>query len=63
MRLTTLKMPEELIDRLRGESVRTGAPRAEIIRRAIVAYLDGRDRKNGPAEEVFNEAKMDLAPR
>lgn len=39
MKLTTCKMPPELIDRLNAESRRSGAPKSEIIRRAIDEYL------------------------
>ena len=44
MKLRSYKMPDELIARLEAESDRTGAPKSEIIRRAIVAYLSKSDK-------------------
>jgi predicted DNA-binding protein len=36
---TTVWLPEELIDRLKRLSAKTGAPMAELFRRAVEAYL------------------------
>lgn len=33
-------LPDDLLKQLRAESKRTGAPIAEIIRRALVLYLN-----------------------
>lgn len=41
-KLTNLYMLPEMIDRLKAESERTGAPRAEIMRRAVDEYLNRR---------------------
>lgn len=46
-KLTSLKMPPILIDRLDAESKRTGAPKAEIVRRAIDEYLRQREGNHG----------------
>lgn len=39
MKMTSYKMPDEMIDRLDRESERTGAPKSEIVRRAVDSYL------------------------
>ncbi len=39
MRLFNFMISDDLDARVRGESVRTGAPMAEVVRRAIDAYL------------------------
>jgi predicted DNA-binding protein len=39
LRQTNIKMPPALIERLDAESKRTGAPKSEIVRRAVDAYL------------------------
>jgi hypothetical protein len=38
-RRTTVWLPEDLVARLRRLSEKTGAPMAELFRRAVVAYL------------------------
>ena len=45
-KLTNLYLMPEMIDRLKAESKRTGAPRAEIMRRAIEAYLGSQGTTN-----------------
>jgi predicted DNA-binding protein len=58
MKLTTLKMPPEMIERLAAVTERTGAPRAVIIRRAIDKHLreiegtDGEDNRASSARRV-----------
>lgn len=39
MRRTNYYYPEEMLERLRALSKKTGAPVSELIRRAIQAYL------------------------
>jgi len=36
---TTVWLPEELVAKLKKVSEKTGAPMAELFRRAVVAYL------------------------
>jgi predicted DNA-binding protein len=36
---TTVWLPEELVERLKKLSRKTGAPMAELFRRAVEAYL------------------------
>ncbi|MBZ5513895.1 MAG: ribbon-helix-helix domain-containing protein [Acidobacteriia bacterium] len=36
---TTVWLPQELIERLKKLSAKTGAPMAELFRRAVEAYL------------------------
>jgi predicted DNA-binding protein len=36
---TTIWLPEELVERLKKLSRKTGAPMAELFRRAVEAYL------------------------
>jgi predicted DNA-binding protein len=36
---TTVWLPEELVERLKRLSLKTGAPMAELFRRAVGAYL------------------------
>jgi predicted DNA-binding protein len=36
---TTVWLPEELLERLKKLSSKTGAPMAELFRRAVEAYL------------------------
>ena len=44
MEKTTLYLPEELQQRLRQESRRTGRPQAVIVREALDEYLAGKPR-------------------
>jgi predicted DNA-binding protein len=41
---TSLSLPGDLYERLQAEHERTGAPLAEIVRRAVDAYLTPRER-------------------
>jgi predicted DNA-binding protein len=36
---TTVWLPVELLKKLKGLSIKTGAPMAELFRRAVEAYL------------------------
>jgi predicted DNA-binding protein len=38
---TTVWLPEELLAKLKKVSAKTGAPMAEIFRRAVTTYLKG----------------------
>jgi predicted DNA-binding protein len=40
---TSLSLPRDLYERLQAEHARTGAPLAEIVRRAVDAYLTPRE--------------------
>ena len=40
---TSLSLPRDLYERLQAEHARTGAPQAEIVRRAVEAYLTPRE--------------------
>lgn len=40
MKIVNFVCPPDLDERLRRESERTGAPRSEVIRRALAQYLD-----------------------
>lgn len=40
---TSLSLPLDLYERLQAEHARTGAPLAEIVRRAVDAYLTPRE--------------------
>jgi predicted DNA-binding protein len=44
MRIKNVRMTEELFDRLRRESERTGASGSEILRRAALEYLEKREK-------------------
>ena len=39
MKRTNFYFPQQMLDALKEESVKTGLPVSEIIRRAIAAYL------------------------
>jgi predicted DNA-binding protein len=39
MKLFNLMLPEDLLERLKALSKKTGAPVAELVRRAIEAFL------------------------
>jgi metal-responsive CopG/Arc/MetJ family transcriptional regulator len=43
MRMTSYTMPEDLIERLDAEHRRSGAPKSEIVRRALDGYLARRE--------------------
>jgi Arc/MetJ-type ribon-helix-helix transcriptional regulator len=42
MRSTNYRLPESLIDRLKRESKRSGLSMSEIVRHAIIDFLDNR---------------------
>jgi len=44
VRKTTLYLTDALHETLRGASRRTGKPQADIVREALVAYLDSQER-------------------
>ncbi len=51
-KLTTCNMTEEMILRLKEESKRSGAPQAEIVRRAVDEYLSVRERSTTEQRNV-----------
>lgn len=55
MHLVHLTVPDDLRERLRAESERTGAPVTEIMRRAAREYLDKRERKPRSKELVTTQ--------
>jgi predicted DNA-binding protein len=44
-RRTTVWLPQKLIDRLKKLSSKTGAPMAELFRRAVESYLKRQSRR------------------
>jgi predicted DNA-binding protein len=58
MKLSAYRLPESVIDRLEAESRRTGATKAEIVRRAINAYLERQEhgRSNASIEAASKPA-------
>lgn len=40
MKRVNYNLPEDLIERIKAYSAKTGMPMSEAIRRAVVAYLD-----------------------
>lgn len=56
MQRITANLEERQMERLTHQSKRTGAPQAEIIRRALNAYLDRLD------EEEFQKAEYRTSP-
>lgn len=56
MQRITANLGEQQVERLAHHSERTGAPQAEIIRRALDAYLDQLD------EEEFHQAEYRTSP-
>jgi predicted transcriptional regulator len=47
MRLFNFQIPDDLDQRIKSESERTGAPMSEIARRALRDYLDYQERGHG----------------
>jgi predicted transcriptional regulator len=45
MAVVSLRLPDDLDERLAREAGQANAPRAEVLRRAIVEYLDRRERE------------------
>lgn len=56
MQRTTINLEERQMERLAHHSERTGAPQAEIMRRALDAYLAGLD------EEEFHQVEYRTNP-
>ena len=46
MKATTIRLPDQLRDRLKGEAKRSGLKPSEIVRRAVDEHLDKRETKS-----------------
>lgn len=57
MTLTSLYMSDEMLERLKTESERTGAPKSELIRRAVDTYLADRESEARPRRRARKPAR------
>lgn len=63
MKKTTVYFPDDLKARLARVAAAEGRSEADIIREAVAAALDGRDRPPRPTLPLFSSGIPDLAER